>query len=411
MKFIPYVMGAIMLGACSSGPQEKITLPEIDISASNNGVVELPPTVPEMVRNTFVRYTKYMAPNGKPIHFLAQDAWTDDQILHAREVLQHILTDFPGSDYGHDKTAIANSMSDKKACMVLFNDIEAMDEAFNAGLWRLDLSMQDLRSNESPAVGDSDYLGHVTRDAAYEEVWHLVHDYGVVPTLPEMIAEMRTANDAAGEKGWQGWPEDEPENHPNEYVGVLIDNYYDLWAVQPKLYEAHPYEQRTDGGTHWGSYFANNRARVKEEDPLGFAVIEKFFPPYLTFTPQLPLDFSGTFSITLDETKAYTFKSQHLVNVILRGDNNANLVGNNYANELIGNSGNNTLKGSGDDDYIDGGGGDDTAVFTGTMDEYEVSNEGGITRVMDQIPNRDGSDRLENVEYLMFSDKKLKLNE
>ena len=40
-------------------------------------------------------------------------------------------------------------------------------------------------------------MAHVTRDAAYEEIWHLIHDYGIKPMLPEMIAEMRTANDEA----------------------------------------------------------------------------------------------------------------------------------------------------------------------------------------------------------------------
>ena len=38
-------------------------------------------------------------------------------------------------------------------------------------------------------------MAHVTRDAAYEEIWHLVHDYGIKPTRQAMIAEMRRVND------------------------------------------------------------------------------------------------------------------------------------------------------------------------------------------------------------------------
>lgn len=404
------ITGLILFSACQNKPQELVTLPDIDISGSANGVVTLPATVPDIVRNTFVKYTKYIAPNGKPIHFLAQDAWTEDQIMHARNVLQHILTDYLGSAYGNDKTAVANSMSDKRATMVLFNDTDELEKAFNSGLQNLDHSMQDLRSNESPAVGDEDYMGHVTRDASYEEIWHLVHDYGIIPTLPDMIAEMREANDVAAEKGWRAWPQDEPQEHPNEYVGVLIDNYYDLWVIEPQLYEARDYEPGPEGTTHFGSYFANGRTNVETKDPLGFAVIEKFFPPYLTYTPQLPVDFEGTFSIALDESKPYTYKTQHLVDVTLRGSNNANLMGNGYGNMLSGNSGNNVINGLGGNDEIDGGEGEDTAVFSGANNEYEIATENGTSAVSDKQSDRDGIDRLSNIEFIQFSDKQIELN-
>ena len=120
-----------------------------------------------------------------------------------------------------------------------------------------------------------------------------------------MIAEMREANDVAAENGWRGWPDDEPEEHPNEYVGVLIDNYYDLWAVHPTKYEGRDIEPGDipEGHSHFGRYFANARAKVSAQDPLGYAVIEKFFHPYLTYTPKLPADFSGTFSMELDEER------------------------------------------------------------------------------------------------------------
>lgn len=395
--------------SCQPKVAQKVTFPEISISESPNGVVKLPENVPDMIKNIFVKYTKYIAPNGRPIHFLAQDAWTDDQILHAKDVLQHILTDHPGSEYGNDKTMIANTMADNKAAMVLFNNTDEMDQAFNRGLENLDLSMQDLRSNESPAVGDKDYMNHITRDASYEEVWHLVHDYGVVPTLPKMIAEMRKSNDEAAKKGWVGWPEEEPENHPNEYVGALIDNYYDLWAVDPQLYEAHDYRPGPEGTTHFGSYFANSREKMKEKDPLGFAVIEKFFRPYLTYTAQLPNDFSGTFSMTLDETKPYTYKSQHLVNVTLTGSNSADLVGNARANRLKGNAGDNRFTGHSGNDEIDGGAGNDTVVFSGRVEAYEINTKDGITTVSDNTPDRDAVDTLTNIEILEFSDQKIQI--
>ena len=109
-----------------------------------------------------------------------------------------------------------------------------------------------------------------------------------------MLAEMRRANDAVAQRGWRAWPEDEPQEHPNEYVGVLIDNYLDLWAVKPKKYEGRVLrpDDLPEGTSHFGRYFANSRAKLKELDPAGYELVEKFFPPYLTYTPELPKSFS-----------------------------------------------------------------------------------------------------------------------
>ena len=403
-------LAIVLLTSCSD--RDPVTLPEIDTSASPSGIVALPDDVPRVFRDYFVKYTKYIAPNGKPIHFLAQDGWTDDQIKHGRNVLQHLLTDFPGSEYGHDKSPVANAMTDVKATMVFFNTEEDLNDAMRAGLGQAtDLSMQDLRANESPAVGDEDYLGHVTRDAAYEEVWHLVHDYGIKPTLPDMIAEMRTANDAAAANGWQAWPEDEPDEHPNEFVGVLIDNYYDLWAVTPALYEGRDIEPGDvpEGHSHFGRFFADSRARVQEDAPLGYALIEKFFHPYLTYMPELPEAFAGTFSMTLDPAQAYTHKSQHLRNATLTGSRDAHLTGNRHDNVLSGNAGNNRLEGGGGNDELLGGAGEDTAAFAGPAAEYNIVYNPDSVTVSDLQEDRDGTDLLRGFELLSFSDSSVQL--
>jgi len=386
---------------------EKITLPGIDISQSPSGIVTLPENVPQVFRDVFTKYTKIYAPNGKPIHILAQEGWTDDQIKKGRNVLEFILTDFPGSAYGNDKSAIANAMADRKATMVFFNTEPDLRKAFQGPLRdATDLSMQDLRANECPAEGDDDYMTHITRDASFEEIWHLVHDYGVKQVHPDMIAEMRTANDLAAKKGWRAWPEEEPEEHPNEYVGVLIDNYYDLWTVRPKLYEGRDIApgDLPEGQSHFGRYFAGSRARMKEHDPAGYALIQKFFPPYLSYTPELPEYFEGTFSIDFDESKAYTHKSQHLVNVTLTGTNDADLIGNACNNVLTGNAGDNVLSGGRGNDTIDGGDGTDTAVFSGLRSDYIIRIHNGDSEVTDKITGRDGEDSLKNVELIKFTD-------
>lgn len=390
-----------------------ITLPDIDTSSSPNGIVSLPEKVHPIFRKTFVKYTKVIAPNGKPIHILAQDKWTDDQIKKVRNVLEFLLTPVPGSIYGSRKAEVANMMANRKATMVLFNTVEDLRKALAGPLGKItDLNMQDLRANECPAEGTNDYMNHITRDASLEEIWHLVHDNGVKFILPEMMAEMRVANDLAAQKGWRAWPEDMPQEHPNEYFGVLLDNYYDLWAVKPKKYEGEPIkaEDLPDGTSHFGRYFASNRQQLKKLDPQGFALIEKFCPPFLTYTPELPEDFKGTFSIQFNPQLVYTYKSRYLRNVKLTGEQEANLIGNEYDNKLIGNAASNMLQGGKGNDSLDGREGIDTAVYSGKKEEYIIKSQGKFTVIIDKIDDRDGVDTLINIEKIKFSQSQTIIN-
>jgi hypothetical protein len=422
LKNICYVIFCVLtLTACSGSKDAKTKesriyvahiLDNISIDKSTNGIVPLPEQTLPVLRNTFDRYTRISAPNGKPVHFLAQAAWSDDQILKARNTLRFILTDFPGSVYGDNKAKVADAMANSNAAMVLFNDVAALEKAFdNTPLENVDLSMQDLRANECPADGSDDYLNHITRDASFEEIWHLVHDYGIKQTLPEMIAEMRRANKTAIGRGWQAWPEDEPVEHPNEYVGALLDNYFDLWTIRPKKYEGRDISAKDvpEGTSHFGRYFAGSRKKMSKMDPEGFALIEKFFHPSLTYTAKLPEDFKGTFSLTFDKNLVYTYKSRHLKNVTLRGNHNADLVGNESDNKLTGNKGANRLTGAAGSDVLAGGEGEDTAIFSGDYNEYEISKDSGKIRIKDKLKNRDGCDILINIEFLRFRDKLIKL--
>jgi len=410
------LLAAAFLGnaSASSGQHSTLTLPDIDTSGSPNGIVELPANVPAVFREVFAKYTKLIAPNGKPIHFLAQDGWSDDRILKARNVMQHVLTDVPGSRYGADKSIVANSMSDLKATMVLFNTEPELRAAFaNTNLRSADLSMQDLRANECPVEGDEDYMAHRTRDASFEEIIHLVHDYGIKPALPQMQDALRQIDaEATAREIWRGWPDDEVENHPNEYLGVINDNYLDLWTVLPTVYEGRPIEDGSipAGHTHFGRYGARGREGMRATDPKGLAIVQEFFPPFLTYNPHLPDDFEGTFSLTMDPRRRYTNKSQHLRDVTLTGDNDADLVGNGWGNALTGNAGDNSLRGNGGDDLIDGGDGTDTATFVGNADDYEIAHDSGVTRVIDARIGRDGTDVLLGIERLKFADRAIELN-
>ena len=413
-NLIPILLGTLLLLSCTgadSASGQVVTLPDIDISGSPNGIVPLPSNTPAVFREVFSKYTKLIAPNGKPIHFLVQDAWSDDKILKARNVMEHQLASYPGSRYGDDKAVVANAMSDVKATMTLFNTSEDANVARAGSLGRgvTDLAMQSLWENETTVEGSYDYMNHITRDASYEEVLHLVQVRGIMNALPEFQAEIETAHTAAAAKGWS-------KDHDNgsnsvEYFAQEFDVYFDLWVVQPKRWEGRDLEpgEMPEGTAHWGQNAANTRLRLLEIDPAAYEVVTSFFHPYLTYTPQLPLDFEGTFSIKLDESQAYTHKSQHLRNVTLTGSNDANLTGNRHSNTLIGNSGDNILTGGEGDDRINGNAGSDTAVFSGAYADYEVTTHEGFVAVRDLRLNRDGTDTLMSVESLQFSDRTIEL--
>ena len=408
------VLGTVVLAVAAlfvagNSVAQVVTLPDIDISGSPNGIVPFPDNTPSVFTDAFSKYTKIIAPNGKPIHFIAQDAWSDDKIMKARNIMEHLLTDYPGSIYGSDKVVVANAMGDRKATMTLYNSSAAPQEAREGPFGRgaTDLFTQSLWENETTAEGSEDYMNHMTRDASYEEVLHLVQGAGIEPALPDFQAKLEAANVAATASkvcipSYNNWL---------EYSAQQLDVYLDLWVVQPKKWEGRDLQpgEMPEGTAHWGQNVANTRARLLETDPVGYELVTNFFHPCLTYTPLLPLDFEGTFSIAFDSSLVYTHKSQHLKNVTLRGSNDADLTGNAYDNVLTGNAGSNILRGGAGNDMLVGGKGDDTAVFSGASADYTVTKDEGFVTVSDKRVNRDGVDSLTSIEFVQFSDRRVEL--
>ncbi|PID65272.1 MAG: hypothetical protein CR977_01515, partial [Gammaproteobacteria bacterium] len=71
----------------------------------------IPNELGAVYRTHFNRYIGYAAPNGKSIHIVAQNKITNEQMLRAYNILKHYLSDYPGSQYGADKSAVANAMA------------------------------------------------------------------------------------------------------------------------------------------------------------------------------------------------------------------------------------------------------------------------------------------------------------
>ncbi len=86
------------------------------------------------------------------------------------------------------------------------------------------------------------------------------------------------------------------------------------------------------------------------------------------------------------------------------GSGSDHLVGGSGNDRLSGGAGNDRLSGGSGNDVLNGGSGVDTAKFSGSIDDYELTrNDDGSWTVTDST-GRDGSDILQNVERLEFSD-------
>lgn len=371
-------------------------LDNIDTSEALFGVVALPENVGRTLTGLFAKYTKHIAPNGKPIHILGQSRVSDLQMARAREILEYHLTDVPGSEYGNQKTAVANRMGDVRATLI-YTDTQARAFAMYDILEPSDLALQDLYATESPVEGDYEYVHNggedgefFSRDASYEEIMHLVHGKGIEDELPEFHqAIVEAENRAIDADIFHYGPK-----APHEYIITGFDIYFGLWEHNPQ----------GDGTSFGDEYPFHTREEMKEGDRPLFDLVEGFWPNYLTYEAYIDPSFEGTFVIAYDEDIEYTLKSRFLVNVTLTGESDTGILGNDQANGLTGNGGDNRITGGPGNDRIDGGAGTDTAVFSGAESEYLVEDRDGVMMVSDTVEGRDGTDELVGIENVVFVD-------
>ncbi len=393
---IPIALACVAITGC-----KKVSCDNDILKGEALGIKAVPTSFGAGYSNKFCKYTSVIAKNGKHIGFFAQDKISNDQLIRARSILEFYLTDVPGSLYGSDKTNVANAMANNEAKLLLLNGSD--DGTNNPTVDGQPLYDTELVTEGSTAYINNDYENH--RDAAFEEILHLMHDYGIGTSgpdaapgaLPLFTASIDTARSNAMTNSF--WPtqnvdasitqwiaELEKEGSlSQEYLASVIDSYYGYWGADT-----------TNQGGMGGIYIAKNRDEVSTLDPMGSSVINEFFNPVVTYMARIDSAFQGYFSLTFDVTAPYTHKSQYLVSAQLTGNFDSNLIGNEYDNFLAGNAGTNN---------IDGLAGVDTAVFQGKHEEYSVNIISGNVLVQDSVSDRNGLVTLNNIELLTFSDK------
>lgn len=394
--------------------------PCLDEYATRLGITALPNSASNAYKNNFCQYTKLSTANG-PIQIFGGSQLSSLQLYRARKILEFYLTDVPGSQYGSNKNAIRNKLGANNAKLDMPNGAHQQPGAGTA------LQGQELYWAEVPVEGDNWFMNNNMdhRDAALEEILHLVHDSGSSTMdrfssenffthtrfplgigvdgpggqsggAPAFQAEIRAATNNA-QPTWLNppgkgiWGENErawvrelaQENSlSQEYLAAVIDVYYGLWDEF--------------GAGMWGIYKPSTRANLATKDPMGNAVVEKFFSPYITYMAMLSPQLSATFSMTYASNQAYTKKSRYYIHATLLGNKNSNLVGNDQDNCLGPNAGTNA---------IDGKSGTDVILFQGNCNEYSISCSSSTDcTITDGVNGRDGTTLTSNIESLAFRD-------
>lgn len=349
----------------------------------------------------YSKYIDYISPNGKAIRLLAQDQVTDSQVLYAYSVLTFYLNNLDED--------VANQMADNEAVLILPNGTHR-ETKMSIGA----MLGHELYQNEISNVGSNWYIenDYEYRDASLEEIFHLVHDTGIGtsqneqanPELAQLIASatlnaLPTNQSDWGESGLWGlgsvdWLEElkVEGSLEQEYFVSVLDSYYGLWEAWTE----------SDGGM-WGLYVAKSREEIEEKDPVGYEMITSFLPEYINVFMPVDEAFIGTFDMNYNDSTPYTAKSQYLQNLILQGENDINILGNDQDNIFMGNSGVN---------IIDGGKGYNIIQLRGSFAQYVImKNDDETITVEDEIEGRDGKLILENIQMLRFIDKDFAVSE
>ncbi|AUC15928.1 hypothetical protein BTO06_12545 [Tenacibaculum sp. SZ-18] len=219
---------------------------------SGSGVIEIGThNVSGVIGEVFTKYIYTTAPNGGRIEIFGTSGVTDDQMNYAREILVQYLTK-EGAVYKiQHKEIIANSMTNKRSALVFFDTEEQYNDNIDK-VQKAGYNVQDLYATES--------LGSIEGDGSYEEILHLVHNYGIAPTLFNYQNKLQKANDDAISKGlYNPNGDDFPEaDFDDEYFAEIMNCFLGL-------------------GSNEEEYKPSTRAEMQTQDPAGYQLILDLF--------------------------------------------------------------------------------------------------------------------------------------
>jgi len=378
----------------------------LDQYARRLGVTKLPDSASKQYKKLYCQYTKVDTAKG-PIEIYGQNKLSSLQLYRARKILMFFIEDYDCKSvqpcYGNKSDlGLGEKMAQNKAKLDMPNGVHEQPGAGKS------LQGQELYEAETRVEGDKWFMKTTEgnekdfRDAALEEILHLVHDTGIgidgSNSQPGVMSEFQELIRAATNTNlptWLGgngnWGQNDKkwinelkkENSlTQEYLASVIDVYYGLWGHSNK--------------GMWDIYLPNSRAKIQPQDPQAWALLPTFFNPWITYMAMLHPNFTGTFKLVYDSSLEYTHKTQYYLHATLLGNKNANFVGNSQNNCFGPNAGINT---------INGGAGTDVVLFQGKCAEYTFGPcQLRSCTVIDSVDGRDGTTKTVSIERLSFAD-------
>ncbi|WP_440887765.1 hypothetical protein [Vibrio sp. WZ-1] len=458
MKFAPLtplaLFCAVSLTACGGNDSSTVTTTTSPTEPALNTVTipsivssEFPPELKVASDAGFTHYLKLslsQSGNGDTFHIIAMDDGKgNEKIFRAAKIIQHLLTNQPGSKHGVDKSGIAKTLAERNATLMLTKDDDQNNEMLtkifvselirqnklddavtDSGLSQsfdtssLDnfvahmmilneddmdtlvesiastlmssketpkwlMNSQSLMYRELTVEGDCHYMSnfadycanlgeHADRDAAFEEILHLVQAQGIAPNAPTSSLQnaiqahaLSIYNDIQTGKptvwhptqsDWEDWGSDDVDSELVKQTGPSYSHEYFAAAFEAYMGVAKANGHGLDG------YQALTREQMQTQDPQALDWINGLFHEYLQYTAHIDSDgvklytehtspnSVPTFRMAPNKNgpiEAYTYKSQWLTKVKIVGDQAINIVGNNQDNTFEGNSNNNTIYGEG----------------------------------------------------------------
>ncbi|MBW3694580.1 hypothetical protein EK599_02680 [Vibrio sp. T187] len=308
-----------------------------------------------------------------------------------------------------------------------------------AGFPKWILNSQGLYYRELAVVGDCHYMtnfdipnscvslgtnsdGHeADRDAAFEEILHLVQAQGIAPndsTKPyqELVraealrqyTDMTNGGSVAWnptQSSWQDWENDDvnPEigqSYSHEYLASVFEAYMGMWQHQNTGLDGYKLTSRDkmvtgDNGINDDSGLDFITGMFHDMMQTTVRIDSNGVADYHTQQGNLESRFVMNAYQVAPPVDAYTFKSQYYLNAKIIGDKPMSLIANNEDNILEGNNQPNLING------LDG---TDTYIINNEKSECTIT--ASPLFVVVSCPNTN-DDILHNMEKIKFTDQEV----
>lgn len=254
------------------------------LQVNNGNCALVSDTVGDLQANGIKQQTCVEA-HGYKIPILIEDKTRENseaKVAHVRKILQYYLDSFP--------LEVTKAISDTYATIVFFYDDDWSIRPV-ADYMEENYRFQDLFATETTTVDASENKPDLAakRDAAFEEVLHFVHDYGLMNVAVQSPSSI--------------WGEMQHKLHELNERAIRAGTYYpngkDPLIVQADL-DAESYDQEYLANAFYAYYDLNNKTYVPQDfestsfiqlQVNDFDMVEfmtEFFPTRAAFKAQFP---------------------------------------------------------------------------------------------------------------------------